>query len=391
MLKRNWDVVVVGGGAAGLVCAVEAGKRGRSVIVLEHNDHVGEKIRISGGGRCNFTNVNAGPHAYISQNPHFCKSPLARYTSADFVRMVEKHGIRFYEKKLGQLFCERSAQQIIDMLLKECGKANVSIETGVSVSSITRDGAFTLRTSQGGLECHSLVIATGGLSVPKAGATDFGYGIAKQFGIGIVAPKPGLVPFTFVGRDAGFFSTLSGVPIDAEVSSGKSRFRENILFTHRGLSGPAILQLSSYWNQGDDVIIDLLPGLDGAEFLLEQRDSATHFASVLEQHLPRKFAHQWANLHGGSKPMRQFPQKKLRAIGASLNAWHLVPTGTEGFQKAEVTVGGIDTDELSSKTMEAKRVPGLFFVGEVVDVTGWLGGYNFQWAWSSGWVAGQYA
>ena len=388
MMKK--DVVIVGGGAAGLMCAIEAGKRGRSVLVLEHNKAIGEKIRISGGGRCNFTNTEILPHNYISHNPHFCKSALAQYPSSAFVKLVEDYGIAYHEKKLGQLFCDRSSRQIITMLLKEASQAGVEIRTAVKVDSVRKSDHFELETLRGTVEAISLVIATGGLSVPKLGATDFGYVVARQFGLKTVTPRPGLVPLTFGRTLVELLSTLSGVSIDASVSWNKITFRENILFTHRGLSGPAILQLSSYWNEGESISINLLPEIDALELLKSNHESHSYLSSVLEQYLPKRFCQQWAGKTGADKPLRDYSQKELRSIAAGITDWKLQPIGTEGFEKAEVTVGGVDTDELSSKTMEAKRVPGLFFIGEVVDVTGWLGGYNFQWAWSSGWVAGQH-
>jgi predicted Rossmann fold flavoprotein len=384
------DVVIVGGGAAGLMCAIEAGKRGRSVLILEHNKEIGEKIRISGGGRCNFSNLVAEPRNYMSQNPHFCKSALARYPSASFIALVEKHGISYHEKKLGQLFCDNSSKQIIDMLLSECMAVRVEIQTKTRVASVRRNNTYVISTSRGDIETSSLVIASGGLSIPKLGASDFGYGIAKQFGMNTITPKPGLVPLTFRSADKDFFSSLSGVSLDAVVRSKEINFRDQLLFTHRGLSGPAILQISSYWDKGEPIVLNLLPDQDAFAFLRRNHDSKSHLSTVLEEVLPKRFVQKWFESHGGMRPINRYSLKELREIAEGLNAWQIVPSGTEGFGKAEVTVGGIDTDELSSKTMESKHIPGLYFVGEVVDVTGWLGGYNFQWAWSSGWVAGQY-
>ncbi len=383
------DVVIVGGGAAGLMCALEAGKRGRSVIVLEHNGTIGEKIRISGGGRCNFTNLNVEPRCYISNNPHFCKSALSRFTNSDFISMVDNYGIGYHEKTLGQLFCDGSSQQIIDLLLKECRMAGVQIRTGIRVSTVSKDACYTLATSEDELEADSIVIATGGLSVPKLGATNFGYRIAEQFGLKIVEPKPGLVPLNLSLGEARIFGELSGVSAEAIVGLHKTRFRENVLFTHKGLSGPAILQISSYWKQGDDISINLLPDIYVEEFLAFHRNSGLHLSTVLERSLPKRLIQLWFELKEGVRPMKQYSIKELRQSIEELTNWKITPKETGGFGKAEVTVGGVDTSELSSKTMESKKIPGLYFIGEVVDVTGWLGGYNFQWAWSSGWVAGQ--
>ncbi len=390
MERMTTDVAVIGGSAAGLMCAIEAGKRGRRVIVLEHNDNVGEKIRISGGGRCNFTNLNVEPRCYLSGNPHFCKSALSRYTSRDFISLVEKHNIGYHEKTLGQLFCDGSSGQIIDMLLKECSAAGVSIRTGTRALAVSKKTTFLLSTTAGELEARSLVIATGGLSIPKLGATDFGYRVARQFGMGIVEPRPGLVPLKFDPKTAAQFGELSGVSAEAIVTLGKTKFREQLLFTHRGLSGPAILQISSYWKEGEELAINLLPDVDTDEYVATRRDEQLLLSTVLEQRLPRRLSRKWFQLKGGARPVRQYPTKELRRALAELTAWKIIPAETEGFAKAEVTVGGVDTEGLSSKTMESRNVPGLYFVGEVVDVTGWLGGYNFQWAWSSGWVAGQY-
>ena len=383
------DVIIIGAGAAGLMCAIEAGKRGRRVVVLEHNRSVGEKIRISGGGRCNFTNINANPARYISQNPHFSKSALARYTQKDFISLVQKYNIPYHERKLGQLFCDASAEQLIRILLEECRIANVQIDTGVRILKIMKQDIFQLITNKQQLTASSLVIATGGLSIPKLGATPFGFKIAEQFGINIIPLKPGLVPLKFSSKDFGTFRDLSGVSIEAEAACNGMSFRENILLTHRGLSGPAILQISSYWNEGDSLSVNLLPGIDVLNVLTKSHQSKRQIATLLEQFLPSRFIRAWLEQHGGSKPMNRFSLSDLRTITKALTSWQLTPTGTEGYEKAEVTVGGIDTLELSSKTMEAKKVPGLYFIGEVVDVTGWLGGYNFQWAWSSGWAAGQ--
>ncbi|MSR64934.1 MAG: NAD(P)/FAD-dependent oxidoreductase [Verrucomicrobiae bacterium] len=382
-MKR--DVIIIGGGAAGLMCAIEAGKRGRSVTVIEHAERLGNKILISGGGRCNFTNVNAGPENFLSSNPHFCKSALARYTPGDFIALVDKHGIPYHEKKLGQLFCDQSSKHIVDLLQKECAAADVEIRLGCRVDEARKSTEFHLQTTQGEFECDSLVIATGGLSFPKLGATDFGYRIAKQFGLKIIDARPGLVPLALSAA----FVQLSGVSVDTIVSCRDVSFRENILFTHRGLSGPAILQISNYCREQEPIYINLLPDRSAMEILNAQRQSAMELANVLSQHLPRRFVQAWCEQFALSRPMNRYTVEELQTIALRLHHWEVRPSGAEGYAKAEVTVGGVDTDELSSKTMESRRVPGLYFIGEVVDVTGWLGGYNFQWAWASGFAAGQ--
>ena len=389
-MKRQ--VIVIGGGAAGLMCAIEAGKRGRSVLVLEHNERLGKKILISGGGRCNFTNLNVGAANFVSTNPDFCKSALARYTSVDFLQLVEKHGITWHEKKLGQLFCDFSSRQIVAMLEAECREAGVEIRVNCRVENVRPGARFALATSLGEFECESLVVATGGLSFAKLGATDFGYRLAQQFGLPLAPARPGLVPLTFGEEDQRVFSELSGVSLEARVSTGGTSFRENILFTHRGLSGPAILQISNYrQEQGDQgaISIDLLPDQSARELLLAQERK--ELKTVLGQVLPQRFAEAWCGRYAPSRPLNQISRRELEEIAARLHHWEIVPAGTEGYAKAEVTLGGVDTRALSSKTMEAREVPGLYFVGEVVDVTGWLGGYNFQWAWASGHAAGQFA
>ena len=385
------DVIVIGAGAAGLFCAAAAGKRGRSVLVLEHADKVGKKILISGGGRCNFTNVDTSPENFLSANPSFHKSALARYTPSDFIALVAKHGVSYHEKKLGQLFCDDNARQIVNLLLSECAEAGVRLRVNCEVRSVRKAELFTVETSQGTFESSSLVIATGGLSIPKIGATDFGYRIARQFGLRIVQPKPALVALTLNANDQRVFGELSGVSVEAVVSCWSAQFRENILITHKGLSGPAILQISSYWNEGEAVTLDLLPQLSAPDLLREKHQEGIALGTLLGYHLPQRFARAWADLYPPVKPMKQYSVKELETIAQSLHHWQLHPNGTEGFAKAEVTLGGLDTDELSSKTMEAKKAPGLYFIGEVVDVTGWLGGYNFQWAWASGFAAGQFA
>jgi predicted Rossmann fold flavoprotein len=387
MLK--WDVIVIGAGAAGLFCAIEAGKRGRRVLVLEHAERVGKKIAISGGGRCNFTNAYTNPDNFLSANPHFCKSALARYTPADFISLVEKHDIAWHEKKLGQLFCDGSSQQIIDLLLRECQTAGVEIRCGCQVLKVKKDDWFNVLTNQGSFESSSLVIATGGLSIAPLGATDFGYRMARQFELRIEEPRPGLVPFTLTSRMLKQLTKLSGVSLDALVRCDGQDFRENILFTHRGLSGPAILQISSYWKPGTPISIDLLPDKDVLGMLTAEQSSEIGLASLLSRHLPKRFAEVWCQLFGATKPLKQYNSPELNDIAERLNDMRITPAGTEGFKKAEVTAGGVSTTELSSQTMEAKRVPGLYFIGEVVDVTGQLGGYNFQWAWASAFAAGQ--
>jgi predicted Rossmann fold flavoprotein len=384
------DVIILGAGAAGLMCAIEAGKRGRSVLVLERNHRIGEKIRISGGGRCNFTNKVTEHEHYISENPQFCKSALARFTPHDFISKVEKHGIGYHEKTLGQLFCDKSSLQIIDMLLMECNDVSVSIATDCHISEVRKGDRFVLSTNDGEMESDSLVIATGGLSIAKMGATDFGYRLARQFGLNITQTFPGLVPMTMNQEDVAFFTALSGVSADAVVTCNGQSFRENILFTHRGLSGPAILQISSYWNPGNAISIDLSPDVDLRAYFEQQHMSRTELSSVLSDILPRRLAKSLCERFGWSKPPASYSARELQSIASQLHDWTLTPKGTEGYAKAEVTRGGVDTKELSSKTMEAKNVHGLYIIGEVMDVTGHLGGYNFQWAWASGFAAGQY-
>jgi len=383
----KFDVVVIGAGAAGLFCAIEAGRRGRKVLVVERNSQVGRKIIISGGGRCNFTNIFTSPENFVSQNPHFSKSALARYTPDDFIRLVKKHKIDFYEKKLGQLFCRESSRQIVDLLLAECERAGVEIRTGCTVLKIDKQNLFLVNMDSSSVECESLVIATGGLSFAKVGATDFGYGVAREFGLKIEPTRPALVPLVF--ETNGETGKLAGVSIDSIVSTSDREFRENILFTHRGLSGPAILQISNYWKKGRDVSIDLLPGTDASELLAANAQSRKSLTNFLNQLMPEKAARLFAPQHAADKPLVQIGHRELEKVGKGLNNWSVRFRDTEGYDKAEVTIGGVSTDELSSQTMEARKIPGLFFIGEVVDVTGWLGGYNFQWAWASGYAAGQ--
>ncbi len=378
---RRYDVVVAGGGAAGLMCALRAGQRGRRVLVLEHADKVGRKILISGGGRCNFTNLYSRPEAFLSANPHFCKSALARYTQHDFVALVEKHRIAWHEKTLGQLFCDGSARQIVAMMLAECAAVGVAVKVAHRIAGIDKADGFTVTTDRGAFTAPSLVLATGGLSIPKMGATGFAHDVARRFGLAVTGTRPGLVPLTLKVPE------LSGVSVEVVTRLGRASFREAMLFTHRGLSGPAILQISSYWLPGQEIAIDLLPDLDAVSFLKDRKRDRprAELRTVLAEVLPQRLAQHLA----AEGTMANLRDRDLEALADRLKAWKIVPTGTEGYAKAEVTVGGVDTDELSSRSMEAKRVPGLFVVGEAVDVTGWLGGYNFQWAWSSGWAAGE--
>ena len=387
----NWDVIIIGGGAAGLFCAITAGKRRRQVLLLEHTERVGKKIAISGGGRCNFTNLYSNPDSFLSGNPHFCKSALARYTPRDFIALVERHGIAYHEKKLGQLFCDGSSQQIIDMLLQECETAGVVVRCGVEVQNITRmeDGSFALQTNREPLRCTSLVIASGGISIRQLGATDFGYRVAQQFGLEIEQPRPGLVPLTLPPNIQERLKPLSGISVDVIASCNGRDFREQMLITHRGLSGPAILQISSYWRPGQPLKINLLPDEDMTERLVSESGSDIELANLLARYLPKRFARAWCDLFATSKPLKQYHPIELKQIAGQLQLLTLIPSGTEGFKKAEVTAGGVSTAELSSQTMEAKRVPGLYFIGEVVDVTGHLGGHNFQWAWASAFAAGE--
>jgi predicted Rossmann fold flavoprotein len=386
---NNFRIIIIGAGAAGLFCAIQAGKRGKQVLVIEHSEKAGKKILISGGGRCNFTNSYSSPDNFISDNPHFAKSALARYTPQNFISLVEKHGIKYHEKKLGQLFCDGSSKQIVDMLLNECKDAGVEIIYNCKVVNVSKSDSFKLVTNQGELECDSLIIASGGISIPKMGATDFGYTIAKKFGLRLTEIKPGLVPLTLHKRELDVFGSLSGVSFDAEVSCNGTRFNENVLFTHRGLSGPAILQISSYWDGGDEIIIDILPCTDIIKEI-EKNKSNKQLNKFLSLYLPQRFIDKWCEMYFPSRPINRLSPKEIAALSEKLHNWKIIPSGTEGFAKAEVTKGGIDTDELSSKTMESKKVKGLYFIGEVVDVTGWLGGYNFQWAWASGFAAGNY-
>ncbi len=385
------DVVIIGAGASGLMCAIEAGKRGRSVLVLDHMDKIGKKIRASGGGRCNFTNIDLRPENYLSSNPHFCKSALARFTPQDFISMVEKHKIEYFEKENGQLFCRRTSVEILNMLREECKKAKVEIRVNCTVGNISKTDSFSISTNEGIINAASLVIATGGLSYPDLGASDIGYRTAGRFDLKVTRLKPALVPLVFGHKEMEFYKELSGISFGAAVSCGNKRFRGEVLFTHRGLSGPAILQVSSYWHDGAEIVIDLLPEADALELLMSKRRSRVELGNMLSEYLPRRLTHKWSEIHASSRPLCTYSDKELRDIASKLHNWTITPGGTEGYRKAEITLGGIDTDELSSKTMESKNVAGLYFTGEVVDVSGQLGGYNLQWAWSSGFAAGQYA
>lgn len=393
-MSRSTDVLVVGAGAAGLMCGIEAGRRGRRVRVIDHAAKPAEKIRISGGGRCNFTNLHASPKQFLSNNPHFCVSALKRFTQRDFIARIEARGIAYHEKTLGQLFCDGSANQIIEMLLDDLKSSGGELELGVEPGAIakTADG-FEVQTSTGAIACKSLVIATGGKSIPKMGATGYAYEIARQFGLKIIEPRPALVPFTLDEAKLEPVKELAGVSVEARVAVGKTAFDEGMLFTHRGLSGPSILQISSYWREGDEIVIDLARGRDVFAELKKERVERPKLQldNALTHFVPKRLAEQIAARTYQASRLADLSDAKLREVAAAVNAWRIVPDGTEGWRTAEVTIGGVDTDWLSSQTMEAKGVAGLYFVGECVDVTGWLGGYNFQWAWSSGWAAGQVA
>jgi predicted Rossmann fold flavoprotein len=385
------DIIVIGAGAAGLMCAIEAGKRGRSVLVLEHAERPGQKIRISGGGRCNFTNIQMGHEHYLSGNPHFCKSALARFTPHDFTGMLEKYNIQYYEKEKGQLFCRKNSLEVLRMLQEEARKAGVELRLKCRIAEARKKDLFEVITNQGNFESESLVVATGGLSYPALGASGIGYHIAKQFGLRVTSLEPGLVPLVFSRNDMEIFGALSGISLPVKIRCGGSEFQGEMLFTHQGLSGPAILQASSCWKQGDRLKIDLLPAADALEIFRSRQRSRIEMQNLLAELFPRRFALAWSDLHVSSKPLCQYNDKELVEIAGQLHNWEIRPQGTQGYEKAEVTLGGVDTAGLSSKTMEAKKVPGLFFAGEVLDVTGQLGGYNLHWAWASGYVAGQYA
>jgi len=392
-VTAHYDAIVIGAGAAGLMCAITAGERGKRVLVLDHANKVGKKILMSGGGRCNFTNTGTTPANFLSANPHFCKSALARYTPWQFIELVDRHRIAWHEKELGQLFCDESSRQIVKLLLDECASAGVEVRTHCSIEQVTQtdDGCFQLRTSQGGFKADALVVASGGLSIPSMGASGFGYLLAKQFGHAVLPTRAGLVPLTLTGTHAERLQDLAGVSLPVEAHCKGVSFRNFMLVTHRGISGPSILQISSYWQPGDDLRLDLLPGIDidalCNDWLQTRRD--TELKSLLGEVLPKRFAQRLCEHWIASKPLRQYAPRELQDIAALLSNWQLVASGTEGYRTAEVTMGGVDTDGLSSTTMMSRHVPGLYFIGEVVDVTGWLGGYNFQWAWASGHAAGR--
>lgn len=390
----EFDVIVIGGGAAGLMCALTAGQRGRRVAVVERANRCGKKILMSGGGRCNFTNTGTAPANFLSANPHFCKSALARYTPADFIAMVDRHGIAWHEKELGQLFCDDSSKQIVAMLLEECRLGEVDVRTSCSIEEVSRAGSgFELETTQGRMRSQSLVVASGGLSIPSLGATGFGYELAKQFGHAVLPVRAGLVPLTLTGKHLEHYAELAGVALPVSAHCGKARFDNAMLVTHRGLSGPAILQISSYWEPGKELLLDLMPGRDAPQWLSEQRNRhpAAELKTILADALPKRFAQRLCEVFLDNAPMRQIDPPRLRDIGLRLQRWPIIANGTEGYRTAEVTLGGVDTIGLSSASMESKGVPGLYFIGEVVDVTGHLGGYNFQWAWASGRAAGELA
>ncbi len=386
------DVIVLGAGAAGMMCALEAGRRGRRVVLIDHAASAGEKIRISGGGRCNFTNLGIAPDRFLSQNPRFALSALKRFTQWDFIARLDAAGIAWHEKTLGQLFCDGSARQVVDLFLREMAAAGVDLRTATPITGIRHDGRFVVETGQGAIAAQSLVVATGGKSIPKMGATGMGYQIASQFGLRLVETRPGLVPLTFATQDLGWIASLAGIAVPmTRIACGPAAFDEALLFTHRGLSGPAILQISSYWREGDSVKIDLFPGRDVASELRDLRSSMTRSAprTALARLLPERLARHIEEIAGLDGVMATQSNATLDRLAGLLHGWQVTPVGSEGYRTAEVTLGGVDTDDLDARTLQARKVPGLYFVGEVVDVTGWLGGYNFQWAWSSGWAAGQ--
>jgi predicted Rossmann fold flavoprotein len=393
-VDRKYDVVIIGAGAAGMMCAVRAGRRGRSVLVLDHAAAPGEKIRISGGGRCNFTNLHAGPKNFLSANPHFAKSALARFTPQDFVAMVDGHRIAWHEKTLGQLFCDDSAKDIIRMLMEEMRDAGVTLKLRTTISAVAPLSAgFQVITDAGTVEAASLVIATGGKSIPKMGATGFAYRIAEQFGLSLIETRPGLVPLTLDPALLERLAPLAGISVPAEIRCGKTGFREALLFTHRGLSGPAVLQISSYWREGEEITLVVEPDVDvlGRLKAARQANGRSAAQTALAEFLPKRLAQHIAEAEGFAGNLADQPDKQLQRLASAVQAWNIKPAGSEGYRTAEVTLGGIDTAGLDSKTMQAKNIPGLFFIGECVDVTGWLGGYNFQWAWASGYVAGEAA
>lgn len=402
MSSTQYDVIIIGAGAAGLMCAITAGQRGRRVLVIDHANKAGKKILMSGGGRCNFTNLYIEPDCYISHNPHFCKSALNQYTQWDFIDLVCRHNIPYHEKKLGQLFCDNKSSDILNMLLDECEQAGVDILLNTCVNKVeqrkSEEGGFSLQITTGEVDCESLVVATGGLSIPTMGATGFGYDLAEQFDLKVLPKRAGLVPFVFTDENKAAFAALSGSSLPVEITCNNQSFSEDLLFTHRGLSGPAVLQISSYWNQGEEVTINLLPGRDCESWLLKEKQTSPKktLKQVFASEFSKKLAEYFSGLFGAiieiacvdTKPLQEISETKLKQVANCLERWLLKPSGTEGYRTAEVTLGGIDTDEISSKTMEVKKVKGLYCIGEVVDVTGHLGGFNFQWAWASGYVAG---
>jgi len=389
-VESTFDAIVIGAGAAGMMCGATAGQRGRKVLLLERSPNIGQKISISGGGRCNFTNLRVGPKNYFSDNPHFCKSALSRFTPLDFIKLIEKHGIAYHEKTAGQLFCNDRAQRIVDLLVSECKAGGVIIKTGCAVKRIEKKDLFSVQTDTATYTAPALVVATGGLSYPQTGATGFGYEIAAQFGLGIIACAPALVPLSYQPADVKRYGSLSGISIFAAAATGSTTFTDAILFTHKGLSGPAILQLSSYWSPREPITLDLLPHLRLNEAIPKWKSERPNaeLKTLLREHLPERLAQRFLDLHGQNRPVRQLTERDGAALARIFHHWQIQPRGTEGYGKAEVTRGGVDTRELSSKTFESRNVPGLYFIGEVLDVTGWLGGFNFQWAWASGHCAG---
>lgn len=389
---KNYDVIIIGAGAAGLMCALTAGQRGRKVLVLDHAERMGNKILVSGGGSCNFTNLYLESENYISENPHFCKSALSRFSQYDFISLVEKHNISYQQRQAGQLFCNGNSVEILNLLLEECRLSDVKIQNRSTIRKIEKEICFTVKANSETYTAESLIIATGGLSMPAKGASGFGYEVAEQFGLKVLSRQPGLVPLTFSREELDDFIDLAGISANAVVSCNGQSFREAILFTHRGLSGPAILQISNYWQPGDEVVINLLPGIDLTETVKQWQKERpkTELKNLIGELLTRRIAHQWFERWHHNKPVNQYNEKEINEVAKIFHAWHFKPSDTEGYRTAEVTRGGVDTNELSSKTFEARKVEGLYFIGEVVDVTGWLGGYNLQWAWSSGFSAGQF-
>jgi len=389
---KNYDVVIIGAGAAGLMCALTAGQKGRKVLVLDHAERIGNKILISGGGSCNFTNLYLESEHYISENPHFCKSALSRFSQYDFISLVEKYSIPYQQRQFGQLFCSRNSVEILNLLLEECLVSEVKIQNRSTIKKIKKEGCFNVKTNSENYATESLVVATGGLSIPTKGASGFGYEVAEQFGLNVLPPQPGLVPLTFSRDDLDDFSDLSGISVDAAVSCNGQSFREAILFTHRGLSGPAVLQISNYWQPEDEIVINLLPDMDLSKTIKQWQKERpkTELKNLIGELLTKRVAHRWLELWYNNKPVNQYNKKEINEVADIFHAWRIRPSDTEGYRVAEVTRGGVDTNELSSKTFEARKVKGLYFIGEVVDVTGWLGGYNLQWAWSSGFSAGQF-